>query len=782
MQTTKILLIEDDREDVELVAELLQELPQARIQLESSRSLAQGLERLAKGQIDVVFLDLSLPDAQGLGICRQVQAQEPHLPIIILSGLDDEEVAIAALQEGAQDYLVKGKFDSYSFVKAIRYSIERKRLQLAMKQQNAAVKTSEEQFRSLINRNADAMLVVNSQGVIQFANPAVAELFDRRTQNLIGREFGFPLVTGESTEIDIVRQTEVITAEMRLAEITWEGESAYLASLRDITWRKQAETTLKRLNDNLETQVSERTVALKQTNKQLLTEITERQRSEALLRTVVTGAPIILWSVNREGTITLAEGKGLAALALKPEAIVGRSIFEFSRLYPEMSEKHRRVLAGAETQWRVEINQLVYECRATPIARQGTVVGLIGVATDITERVLAETQRDKLLESERTAREEAEQANRLKDEFLAVLSHELRTPLNPIVGWTSLLRKGNVSAEQTERALETIERNAQLQTQLIDDLLDISRILRGKLQLQSLPLKLPPIIEAAIETVRLAAQAKSIQIVTNYQSREETILGDPDRLQQVVWNLLTNAVKFTPAGGQITVQLFKRDSRMTLQVVDTGNGIDQQFIPYLFDKFRQENSSTTRTFGGLGLGLAIVRHLVELHGGTVSAQSLGKGQGSTFTVNLPRIQQPLAPKKPPSLQTDGLSLEGVRLLVVDDEADSLEITTLWLEQHGAQVTAVTKAQEALTSFDAEQPDVLISDIGMPEIDGNELIQTIRRKSLAAGGNIKAIALTAYATEADKRKILAAGFDCHLSKPIKPSQLITQVAMLVRRFS
>jgi PAS domain S-box-containing protein len=406
----------------------------------------------------------------------------------------------------------------------------------------------------------------------------------------------------------------------------------------------------------------------------------------------------------------------------------------------------------------------------------------LALVLDISERKLVEQQRDRLLCAERVARKEAEIANRIKDEFLAVLSHELRTPLNPILGWSKLLRSRQFDAATTDRALETIERNARLQTQLIEDLLDVSRILQGKLSLNVSPVTLPMVIEAAIDTVRLAAEAKGIKIHRIFDPNLSQVMGDANRLQQVVWNLLSNAVKFTPPGGKVEIHLQEVDRYAQIQVVDTGKGITPEFLPYVFDYFRQADGTTTRKFGGLGLGLAIVRQVVELHGGTVGAKSAGEGLGATFTVNLPLLlknetmnheeQIPLANNSQP------LSLSGVRVLIVDDEPDIRDLVTFILEDYEIEVTAVSSAQEALEILSQSPPDVLVSDIGMPDVDGYMLMRQIRERSPQEGGEIPAIALTAYAGEINQQQALAAGFHMHISKPVDPDALIEAIGSLV----
>ncbi|MBD1834486.1 response regulator [Cyanobacteria bacterium FACHB-472] len=401
----------------------------------------------------------------------------------------------------------------------------------------------------------------------------------------------------------------------------------------------------------------------------------------------------------------------------------------------------------------------------------------------------------RLYEAEQNARTQAEAANRVKDEFLAVLSHELRSPLNAILGWAQMLRSRSFDQKTTFRALDTIERNAKLQTQLIDDLLDISRIIQGKLSLNVSQVDLVSPIEAAIETMRLAAEAKSInvkfsildsqlQVNKNPKSRPNPkflIAGDRNRLQQVIWNLLSNAIKFTSSGGIVEIELEAIGSNAQIQVKDTGVGIDADFLPHVFDYFRQADSKITRSFGGLGLGLAIVRQLIELHGGTVSAESLGVGLGATFIVQLPLIKDESISKdefnSSPIPDSSSLPLQGMRILVVDDEADTREFLTFALEEYGAETMVAASAAEALKALELYNPDVLLSDIGMPEEDGYSLIRKVRSLSLERGGSIKAVALTAYAREEDQERAISAGFQMHVAKPVEPAELVAAVSSL-----
>ncbi|MBW4550767.1 MAG: DUF4118 domain-containing protein [Aphanocapsa sp. GSE-SYN-MK-11-07L] len=409
----------------------------------------------------------------------------------------------------------------------------------------------------------------------------------------------------------------------------------------------------------------------------------------------------------------------------------------------------------------------------------GQPIRMMGVALDISDRKQAEAEREQLLEREQAAREAAEQANRIKDEFLAVLSHELRSPLNPILGWSKLLQKGKLDAAKTKQALATIERNAQLQAELIDDLLDVARILRGKLSLTVSAVNLTTTIHSAIETVRLAAEAKSITIKPHLESELGSVAGDPTRLQQVVWNLLSNAVKFTPAGGLVEVHLEQVEQQVQFTVTDNGKGIGPEFLPHVFDYFRQADSTTTRKFGGLGLGLAIVRQIVELHGGTIWAESQGEGLGARFTVQLPLMPTQAAVNLE-SETAATLNLNGIQVLVVDDEADSREFIAFVVEQAGATVKTAAAAAEAIAILRLGQFDILLSDIGMPELDGYALIQQVRGLPLEQNRQIKAIALTAYAGDFNQEQALAAGFQKHLSKPVEPEGLVRAIAELSKQ--
>jgi PAS domain S-box-containing protein len=431
-----------------------------------------------------------------------------------------------------------------------------------------------------------------------------------------------------------------------------------------------------------------------------------------------------------------------------------------------------------------------------------------GVATqyilrDASERKRVEQQRAAVLADERAARSAAEHASRMKDEFLATLSHELRTPLNAILGWSQVLRRTpNASADVTQ-GLDTIERNAKAQTRLIEDLLDMSRITSGKLSLTISRVTPSEIITAAMETVRHAADAKGVTLHFNFDFSADTVMADPSRLQQVIWNLLTNAVKFTPAGGNVNIELHRKPGEVRITVTDTGQGIPAHFLPQVFERFKQADSTTTRRHGGLGLGLAIARQLVEMHGGTLSAASDGEGRGSTFTIVLPSVTSEIPALRgiigdgSGALEADQSSaqalaqisehvrqidLSGLKILVVDDEADTRALIKRFLDKCNAQVITAASAREGMERIEQDRPDVLVSDIGMPEIDGYEFLRQVRLRDPERGGKIPAVALTAFARSEDRTRALLAGYTVHISKPVEAEEFLATLASVTGRMA
>jgi PAS domain S-box-containing protein len=516
------------------------------------------------------------------------------------------------------------------------------------------------------------------------------------------------------------------------------------------------------------------------------------QQSEDRLRLAVESAQMGTWDYNLSTGALIWDQSCKWMWGLPPHAEIDYDVF-LAGLHPDDRDRTDQIvqqalnpdssgaydiefrtigIADGIERWIAARGQAYFSSTGQPVRFVGTVL-------DITNRKQAEIDRNRLLEQEQAARAEAERANRVKDEFLAVLSHELRSPLNPILGWTKLMQTRKFNPAKTAEALATIERNAKLQTQLIDDLLDMAKVLRGKLSLESAPVNLSSVIESAIDTVRTAAVSKSILLHSVLPNLVQ-VFGDATRLQQIVWNLLSNAIKFTPQRGRVEIRLERVDDQAHLIVSDTGRGISPDFLPHIFESFRQEDVSVTRQYGGLGLGLAIVRQLVEAHGGTIMADSLGEGLGATFIVRLPLLNTEVDQQPIDQLPPQDLDLTGIRILVVDDEPDARDLLTVLLFQYGAQALIVTSAAEVMANLESFQPDVLVSDIGMPKVDGYTLIQQIRALPPAKGGQIPAIALTAYARGDDYDRAISSGYQRHITKPLDPEQLVQAVLALVQR--
>ena len=521
-----------------------------------------------------------------------------------------------------------------------------------------------------------------------------------------------------------------------------------------------------------------------------------QRRTRAILETALD----CIITTDNQGLILEFNPAAEKAFGYARSQVIGKPIAELI-IPPEYREKHhagmKRYLATGIANVlgrRLELPAMRSDGSIFPAEIYITAIEGEGLRTftanlrDISDRKRTDEEREALLESERAARADAERANRLKDEFLSTLSHELRTPLNAILGWTQLLRTGRLNEMERTQGLEVIERNVRVQAQIIDDLLDMSRIISGKVRLDVQRIAVSPVIEAAIGTVRPAADAKEIRIHAVLDSEAGAVMGDPNRLQQVVWNLLSNAIKFTPKGGRVQVVLRREESHVMIAVSDTGQGIAPEFMPYVFERFRQGDASTTRTHGGLGLGLAIVKQLVELHGGTVSAESPGAGQGATFTVALPIAivhagegpDRRAASKPAIIFNPQQPVLKGVKVLVVDDELDGLALVRRILEESQATVFTATSTDEGLQAFEEHKPDVVLSDIGMPGQDGYQFIRQIRERGVARGGNVPAAAVTAFARSEDRRRAMLAGYQTHVSKPVEPAELVAVVASLAGR--
>ncbi|MBW4528262.1 MAG: PAS domain S-box protein [Phormidium tanganyikae FI6-MK23] len=636
------------------------------------------------------------------------------------------------------------------------------------KQAEAVLQESEEQSRNILESIMDAFFAIDENWRFTYVNQTAETLVNRTSDDLVGKVFWeeFPGMNDSAFEQMHRRVMRDRVAESLIEFYSdhdrWYEVRSYPAVngvtmyFRNVTDQIQAEVALRQTSVELERQL---------------------QRFDA----IATSVPDFIYTFDRSGRFTYTNQQLLNLLQKTSAEVLGKNFFDLeyptdlaTRLQNQIQQviETRQPLKD-ETSFTSAFGNHVYEYVFVPLFdANGVVEAVAGVSRDITDL-------KRLLQQEQAAREAAERANRIKDEFLAVLSHELRSPLNPILGWTRLLQNGKLDAARQAEALKTIERNAKLQAQLVEDLLDISRVMQGKLTLTAAPVSLAFVISAALETVRLAAEARNVGITLDLSEEIAPVFGDATRLQQIVWNLLTNAIKFSPNGGRVTVELRQLDQLAQIRVIDTGKGINSQFLPHVFEYFRQEDGSTTRKFGGLGLGLAIVRQIVEMHGGTVKAESQGENQGAIFTVQLPVIQQ----ASPATFELDQTSvnienpLSNLQILVVDDDNDTREFQAFVLEQGGAKVTAVASGLEALQVLDQFIPDVLVSDVGMAEMNGYMLIQQIRSRPLDKGGQIPAIALTAYATEVDQQRAIQAGFQAHMTKPVEPEALVKAVSAL-----
>ncbi len=690
------------------------------------------------------------------------------------------------------------------------------------KQTEATLRESEQQFRLMADAVPQIVWITDAQGRVEFFNKQWSDYtgvpYEPTTAAEVAASFVHPDDGDHTMEAfkEAQRSSGVFLVEHRIRSATgsyrWflvraepyrdpqTGEIIrWFGASTDIHDRKQAEAII--------TTDLENTRLLRDLSTQLLIEDNIQVLYDEIMATAITltradaGTVQILDKATQELVLLASQGFDCTMtdhfyrVNASSNTPCGIALIAGTRTFIDFDVPECDDPSGA---LRMHVNAGYLCAQSTPlISRSGRPIGMVSThwckhhcpterelrfldllarqAADLIEQRQTEAERRQVLEREQAAREEAERANRIKDEFLAVLSHELRSPLNPILGWTQLLQNGKLDEARKAEALKTIERNAKLQKQLIEDLLDISGIMQGKLSLTAAPVSLTFIISAAIETVRLAAEAKHIRLQLDLDNTVAPISGDVARLQQVLWNLLSNAVKFTPNGGQVTVELRQLNQLAQIRVIDTGKGINPQFLPYMFEYFRQEDGSTTRKFGGLGLGLAIARQIVEMHGGRVSAQSQGEGQGATFIVQLPAMKQTASiVSEPIQTKTDaGLPLEGIQILLVDDEPDTREFQAFLLEQNGAHVRAVASGKEALQTLEQSIPDVLVSDIGMADMDGYMLLRQIRDRSPHQGGMIPAIALTAYAAQKEQHRALQVGFQTHITKPVEPSVLVRQ---------
>ena len=815
----KFLLLEDSPLDAEVVlATLIDGGIDCELWQVDTRD--EFVTALKTDRFDLILADYALPGFDGATALNIARAMCPNVPFIFVSGSLGEELAIEAIKQGATDYVLKQRLER--LIPCVHRALREARTERECQEMELALRESEARFRSFAQNSNDVIWITDAcEYRLIYVSPSYERVWSRCADEIYADLNNF-LNSIHPEDRDRVRTSwqqcaeEAVIQEYRVVrpdgETIWirdrgfpihdeQGNLLWIGGIaEDITERKQTEATL--AADLKDTQM------LRNLSVRLATENDIQVLYDEILAAAITfiradaGTIQIFDEASQDLLLLASHGfertmtEYFYCVDASSHTPYGIALARGKRAFVDFDvpdedpdgSLHKHVEAG------------YLSGQSTPlISRSGKPIGMVSThwcqhyqpserqlrfldllarqAADLVDRKLSEAERERLLANEQTARTEAERANRIKDEFLVIVSHELRSPLNSIVGWTALLQTQKLDRDTTTQALDTIARNAKLQSELIEDLLDVSRFLRGKLSLNITTIDLAQTIRSAIETVQLTAQSKLIQIQSKLEPSVGIVSGDPNRLQQVFCNLLSNAIKFTPSGGQVKVCIEEFGSTARIIVSDTGKGIHPNFLPHVFDYFRQENGATTRQHGGLGLGLAIVYHIVQLHGGTIKADSLGEGQGATFTVELPVTNSSQQEQKNISSEP-ALSLSGIKVLVVEDDPDTREFMAFLLQQRGARAIAVDSAQAALNTLTHSQPDVLLSDIGMPEVDGYMLLRQIRSLPPEQGGNIRAIALTAFAGEIDYQKAMSAGFQQHLAKPVEPDELVKTILSLV----
>jgi signal transduction histidine kinase/DNA-binding response OmpR family regulator len=804
---TTILHVDDNETNRYIVTRMLRNAGYAALEAATG---TEALQVAIAQSPDLIILDVQLPDLTGFEVCGQLKANPVtasipilHLSATFVAGKDKAQ----GLDSGADGYLAQP-------VEAIELIATVRALLRMRKAEESALSLATE-WQTTFDAMNDGVFLLNSQGRVlrcnmamsQFLNKPYAEIIGYQHQDLLlpilgMTESSFLQVQKtqgrESLEVHIKGQWYAVTVDPMYDQ--HQAFSGAVYTVADITKRRRAEQSVRFL--------SEASAVL---SASLDCKITLNNLAQLVVPAI---ADLCFFDV-------IGADERLERVAWQHGDPAHQQEFERVQTYvpPHTAQNHPliAVLATGEScfvphvtdEWlqavafsseHLEFMQGIQyrSLLMVPLIANDKTLGALTLAMttssgryyNLADLALAEdlARRAALALTNARLYRESQETNRMKDEFLATLSHELRSPLNSMLGWAKLLNTRKFDEATTKRAIEIIERNARAQAQLVEDLLDVSRIIQGKFRLDVRPVTLLHVVESALEAVRPAADAKEIRLQAVLDPAAGSIAGDSNRLQQVFWNLLSNAIKFTPKGGRVHVRLERVNSHIEIIFADSGQGIEPEFVPYVFERFRQGDSSITRSFNGLGLGLAIVRHLVELHGGTVHVDSLGKGQGATFTVKLPLIPilvEVNAPERVHPTLGQGISfdnppsLKGVRVLVVDDERDSRDFIAMVLEECGAVVTTAGSVSEAFATLEKSSLDVLVSDIGMPVEDGYSLIRRIRAQEKGDRG-IPAVALTAYARVEDRTRAIYEGFQMHLPKPVEPTELATVVASLASR--
>lgn len=855
MTTLQFLLLEDNPLDADVVRLTLTEGGiNCNLQIVDTRTKFETA--LNAEPFDLILADYALPGFDGLTALEIAQNQCLDIPFIFVSASLGEELAIESLKMGATDYVLKQRLGR--LVPCVERALREAQEKRDRKSAEAALRESEDRLRLAIESAQlgtwDWDLITNQLtwdagckamfGLPPEAETSIDIFFeglhpdDRdRLQQVVQHSLNPASGGSYDTEYRTIGLQDQVERWVKAkGQVYFDATGTpfrFIGTVLDVTEQRQTEAAI--AADFRDTQL------LHNLSIQLISETS----IEVIYNEIVSAASSLTQAdagtfqyLDSSNELRLLAADGLSQTLIDHFGCVtassptscGRALLHGERAFIDFEAS-----PDPDGSLKLLLDEGFIFAQSTPlISRSGQFIGMVSThwrrhhqlsdrelrfldllarqAADLIEQRQAIAERQRLLERERAAREEAERVNRIKDEFLAVLSHELRSPLNPILAWSKLLQMKKFDQTKLQQGLSTIERNVRLQTQLIDDLLDVAKILRGKLELTFVPIDLATVTRSAMEVVKAAAEAKSISLQLELQGICQ-VRGDEARLQQIVWNLLANAVKFTPRNGRVVVRLEQvsgeesgsdgateqRNHGATEQeispplpfspapssptyaqitVTDTGHGIDQDFLPYIFQSFRQADASTTRQYGGLGLGLSIVKHLVDAHGGVIRADSAGENQGATFTVQFPLyVDETVQPSVKPPAATD-LELAGTKILAVDDLEDARNILVTMLAHYGADVKVVTSGKEVLDDLQTFQPDVLVCDIGMPQMDGYDLIRRIRSLPTEKGGATPAIAVTAYVREEDYQRTLNSGFQRHLAKPIEPEQLILAIADLV----